>query len=279
MERHLDHVNDPHASGPRLSVPSGSRMPFGVQVMRSWRRALTVNLRVPVSVVIPLVISLFFLFIYQGQLGKAASSFLQGSYLGFILPLSVISAAFSGAGLAGQTLVRDLETGYFDKLLLTPINRWALLLGPMLAAASVLVVQTVLLVGVALLMGLHPATGALGLLALLGYTLLVGLGFGGFTVGVALMSGNAAATESATFLFFPLSFLTATFVPLKLLEGWLGVAARLNPITYILEASRSLINTGWQAHALFAGALASGGMFVALFGFAVVALRTRTQRR
>ena len=258
---------------------AAGRMPFVRQVASTWRRALTVNLRVPSSVAIPLVISLFFLFIYQGQLGKAAGFFLKGSYLGFILPLSVISAAFSGAGLAGQTLVRDLETGYFDKLLLTPISRWALLLGPMLAAATVLVVQTVLLVGVALAMGLQPATGVLGLVALLGYTLLVGLGFGGFTVGVALMSGNAAATESATFLFFPLSFLTATFVPLKLLEGWLGVAARANPITYILEATRSLINTGWQVRPLFLGGIASAGMFVVLFAFAVVALRVRTRRR
>lgn len=262
---------------PVASTAAG--MPVALQVARSWRRALTVNLRVPVSVAIPLVISLFFLFIYQGQLGKAAGFFMQGSYLGFILPLSVISAAFSGAGLAGQTLVRDLETGYFDKLLLTPINRWALLLGPMLAAATVLVVQTAALVAVALLMGLHPATGALGLLALLGYTLLVGLGFGGFTVAVALFSGNAAATESATFLFFPLSFLTATFVPLAYLEGWLGVAARINPITYILEACRSLINTGWQARPLLLGAIAAASMFVVLFALAVAALSLRTRRR
>ncbi len=199
--------------------------------------------------------------------------------MGFILPLSIVSAAFSGAGLAGQSLVRDLESGYFDKLQLTPISRAALVFGPILAAGLVLVVQTVVLLAIGFLIGLEVATGWLGLLALLGYTLVVGVGFGSFTVGVALLSGNAAATEGASFLFFPLSFLTATFVPIDLLDGWLAVAARANPITYVLDATRALVLTGWEEQALLSGLLAGLLLAALCFGFALNGLRVRSKQR
>ena len=177
-----------------IAVPTANQtikathMPLVAQLGATILRTLRVSLRNPFPLVVPLLISLFFLFIYEGQLGQAASFFLQGQdYLGFILPLSIVSAAFSGAGLAGQSLVRDLESGYFDKLQLTPISRAALVFGPIVAAGLVLVVQTVILLAVGFLIGLEVATGWLGLLALLGYTLLVGVGFGSFTVGVALL--------------------------------------------------------------------------------------------
>ena len=269
-----------------IAVPTANQtikaaqMPLVAQLGATILRTLRVSLRNPFPLVVPLLISLFFLFIYEGQLGQAASFFLQGQdYLGFILPLSIVSAAFSGAGLSGQSLVRDLESGYFDKLQLTPISRAALVFGPIVAAGLVLIVQTVILLAVGFLIGLEVATGWLGLLALLGYTLLVGIGFGSFTVGVALLSGNAAATEGASFLFFPLSFLTATFVPLDLLDGWLAVAARINPITYVLNATRALVLTGWEQQALLSGLLA-GALLAALgFGFALNGLRVRSRQR
>lgn len=257
-----------------------ARLPFLAQLGATTLRTLRVSLRNPFPLVVPLLIGLFFLFIYLGQLGQAASFFLRGQdYLGFILPLSIVSAAFSGAGLAGQSLVRDLESGYFDKLQLTPVSRPALVLGPILAAGLVLIFQTLLLLAVGLLLGLEVVTGWPGLLALLGYTLLVGIGFGSFTVGVALLSGNAAATEGASFLVFPLSFLTATFVPLNLLEGWLRVAARANPITYVLDATRSLVLTGWEPEALFSGLLAGLVLAALGFGFALSGLRARAKQR
>lgn len=98
--------------------------------MMMWRTLIT-NLRVPAVVLPSLVISVFFLFVYEASLSGAANFFLAGqSYLGFILPLSVVSAALSGAGVAGQSIVRDIENGYFDKLMLTPVSRVALVLGP-----------------------------------------------------------------------------------------------------------------------------------------------------
>ena len=267
-----------------LAVNSQRRasMPFLFQVTTmTWRNLVTI-IRTPAAVVPTLVISAFFLFVYEASLGKAAG-FLPGltsnSYLGFILPVSIVSAALSGAGVAGQSVVRDIENGYFDKLLLTPIGRAALLLGPIIAGALVLVVQTTVVMFIGLLMGLDPQTGIPGVLTVLAFALLLGTGFAGFTVAVALRSGNAAATQGASFAFFPLTFLTATFVPVSLLSGWIQTAAIYNPITYILEAMRSLLNTGWEGDVLLRGLLSCLVLGIVMFAFALFSLRARTRRK
>ncbi|MBK8032856.1 MAG: ABC transporter permease [Chloroflexi bacterium] len=268
------------AVGALRRTRSATSAPFLTQVsMMMWRTLIT-NIRVPAVILPPLIISVFFLFVYEASLSGAANFFLRGqSYLGFILPLSVVSAALSGAGVAGQSIVRDIENGYFDKLMLTPVSRVAVVLGPMVAGAILLGVQTSLLIVIALVMGLEPATGLPGILGVLGFSMLLGLAFSGFTIGVALRSGSAGATQGAGFLFFPLSFLTATFVPLSLLTGWIKVAATYNPITYILEAMRGIINTGWDTEILLRGLGAIALMAVVLYAFAFSSLKARTKRK
>lgn len=256
------------------------KMPFLVQVWMMSRRSLVTMFRDPAAIIPGLILGVFFLVIYEASLGGAAQFFLRGqSYLGFILPLSVISTALSGAGIAGQAVIRDIDSGYFDKLLLTPISRAALLLAPMIAAALVLVLQSSAVVLVGILLGLEPATGWLGVLTLLGYALLIGVALAGLIVGIALRTNSASATSGASFLFFPLTFLTATFTPKELLTGWLKVAAQWNPITYILEACRSLLNIGWEPQVLFTGLWVSLVVCVITFAFAYFSLRARTQRR
>ncbi|MBN2470712.1 MAG: ABC transporter permease, partial [Anaerolineae bacterium] len=103
--------------------------------------------------------------------------------------------------------------------------------------------------------------------------------FAGFTVSAALGSGSAAATQGASFIFFPLTFLTASFVPLDLLSGWLKTAATINPITYVLEAMRSLMLSGWESGVLLQGIAACLILATAMYALAGFALRTRTRRK
>jgi ABC-2 type transport system permease protein len=245
-------------------------------------RSLVTIFRTPEALLPPVAISLFFLVIYDSTLGRA-SSFIPdlgtNSYLGFILPLSIVSSSLSGAGVAAQNLVRDLENGYFDKLLLTPIRRSALLIGPILSGAIILGLQATIVVVIALILGLRPVTGLPGLLAVIGISVLLGTGFAGFTVSAALGSNSSAATQGASFIFFPLTFLAPTFVPLELLEGWLKTVAQLNPITYVLEAMRGLINSGWELDLLWKALLACLLLGIAMYGLAAFALRVRTQRK
>lgn len=255
------------------------RLPVQLALL-TWRNILTI-FRTPEALLPPIAISLFFLIIYDSTLGRA-SSFIpdlgSNSYLGFILPLSIISSSLSGAGVAAQNLVRDIESGYFDKVLLTPINRASLLLGPILAGAFILGLQASLVVGVSLILGLKPVTGFSGLLAVVGLAVLLGTGFAGFTVSAALGSGSAAATQGASFIFFPLTFLAPTFVPLELLDGWLKTAARINPITYVLEAMRGIINSGWETFPILQAIGACLLLAFAMYTLAAFSLRVRTRR-
>jgi ABC-2 type transport system permease protein len=261
---------------------SESRAGFLKEIKLVTLRSLVTIFRTPEALLPPVAISLFFLVIYDSTLGKA-SSFIPNlggnSYLGFILPLSIVSSSLSGAGVAAQNLVRDLESGYFDKLILTPIRRAALLIGPILSGAIILGLQATIVVLIGLIMGLSPVTGLPGLLVVIGIAVLLGTGFAGFTVSAALGSNSAAATQGASFIFFPLTFLAPTFVPLDLLDGWLKTAAQLNPITYVLEAMRGLINSGWEVDLLWKALLACLLLGSAMYALAAFALRVRTQRK
>lgn len=255
-------------------------MPFVNQVAMLAKRTIITNFRDPAAVIPPLLISIFFLLVNSSTLSGAANFFLPGqSYLGFIVPLTIISASLSGAGIAGQSIVRDIERGYFDKLMLTPVSRAAIVLGPMIAGAFILTLQTFLILVIALMMGLQPQTGVVGLISVLVYATFIGVSFAGFTVGMALFTGSAAATGGASFIFFPLTFLTATYVPFNLLTGWIRTAAEFNPITYPLEAMRALLNTGFDADIVLKGISSCILMGVVLFSFAIFGLRTRVKRR
>lgn len=262
-------------------VVTKRKAPFLEQiVLITWQNLVTIFRR-PAALIPPIAISLFFLVIYNSTLGGAASfipNLGANSYLGFILPLSIISASLSGAGIAAQNLVRNIESGYFDKLLLTPINRSALLTGTILSGAVILGLQAALVLVVAFLMGLQIETGFMGALAVIAMSVLLGMGFAGFTMSAALGSGSAAVTQSASFIFFPLTFLAPTFVPLALLSGWLRVAAQLNPITYVLEAMRAIINVGWVWPEIIAGVLACLILGAGMYLLTLFALRRRTAR-
>jgi ABC-2 type transport system permease protein len=260
----------------------GQRTPFLLQVSMLAIRSLKLSFRNPAEVLPGFFISVFFLVVYQASLGNA-SGFLPGlagkSYIGFILPLSIASSALSSAGVAGQSIVRDIENGYFDKLSLTPVSRAALVFGPMVAGAVIVLLQSLLVTFVGVLMGLRPETGLAGVLVMNGYALLLGMAFAGLTIGIALRTGNAAATQGGSFLFFPLSFLTATFVPVNLLSGWIQVAATYNPLTYVLEAMRSLMLNGWEGEVMLRGLSACIVLGVIAYSFAILSFRARVQRK
>lgn len=218
-------------------------------------RILKYYLRNPAETVPGIAISVFFLLVYNAGLSDVANlPGFHGSYLAFILPVSIISAAISGAGLAGQSLVRDIQTGYYTKLLLSPAKRLAIIWGAMIAGATVLLVEALLILGLALIMGLKSATGFGGYGMIILLTFIWGMAFSGFSVFIALKTKSANATQASTFVFFPLIFLSATFVPKAFITShWLKVAATYNPTTYAFDAMRSLLIDGWQAKPLLLG--------------------------
>lgn len=228
-------------------------------------RSLRNTWRTPAAVIPNVAISVFFLFVYNSGLSSVAKlPGFHGSYLGFIIPVAIVSAAVGGAGTAGQALIRDIESGYFTKLLLTPTRRLALVWGPMVAGAVILVGQVILILLLGLALGLTSAAGLGGMVMVVVYAFIWGMAFAGWAVFTALKTKNAAAAQAATFAFFPLIFLSTTFVPKQYISStWLKWVATINPTTYVFSAMRSLLLDGWKAGPLIIG-------FAVVVGFATL---------
>ncbi len=240
------------------------------------RRAIRETLRTPESLFPTVFIPLFFLVVNVGQAGKIfptrGTAFLEGqNYAAFQLPSALLLAASFGS--AALYLVEDIEGGYFDKLRAAPVSRTAIVLGRLAAEAAKIVAISTLLVLVALPFGVSVASGVLGFALLLVLAASWAVVFSGFMQLIALKSRSAAATQSGSLVFFPLLFLTPNFVPRNLLTRPMEIAATFNPVTYIMEALRSLIleDLAWAR-------IGRGFAVVAVSAVLMVTLNVRTIR-
>ena len=237
------------------------------------QRALREAWRTPDALLPTLFIPLFFLVVNVGQAAKifpsASTEFLHGQgYGAFQLPVSLLLGA--SFGTAALFLVEDIEGGYFDKLRAAPVPRTAIVMGRLIAEMAKGLLIATALVLLAMVFGISIASGPLGFVLLVGLTALWSVVFVGFMQLVALKTRSAAATNSAGLVFFPLLFLTPNFVPRELLTDPMEVAATLNPVTYVMEALRSLIleDLDW-------GTILPGFAVVAVLGALMLFLNVR----
>ncbi len=225
------------------------------------RRSVQTCLRLPALVIGPLFMSAFFLVIYDGQLSAAAAQFVPGgSYVSFLVPLVLLTTAFSGGAIAGQLILRDLDSGYYACMALTPSRRSLLAAAPTVAGMIAITAQAITLVLLGWVLGLEQPHGLAGLAVVVAFTVIAGGGFLLMALAAALVWRNMAAVNAVTWVFFPVSFMTTTFVPREQLQGWMAVAADLNPLTYLLEGMRDALSPGWSSTVLTQGALAAGGI-------------------
>ena len=243
-----------------------------VLVGRSIREAL----RTPEALLPTLFIPLFFLVVNVGQAARifpsTSTPFLEGqNYAAFQLPSSLLLAA--SFGTAALYLVEDIEGGYFDKLRAAPVPRTAIVFGRLFAEALKSAAIASVMVLIALPFGITIASGVLGFVLLILLTAAWAVVFSGFMQLIGLKTRSAAATNSAGLIFFPLLFLTPSFVPRELLTRPMEIAATFNPVTYIMEALRSLVlvDLDWAA-------IGRGYAVVAAAGVLMVVLSVRSIR-
>ena len=240
-------------------------------------RALRSIPRDPEAIYPALIIPVFFYAINVGALQDMAERIPGLDYKAFQLPVAII---FAVTGISrAVTLVTDIQTGYFDRLSLTPVSRLALLLGLTVADFTLVVALTIPVIIIGFVVGVTFASGVLGLLLFILLSGLWGLVFTGFPYAIALKTGNPAAVNSSFLLFFPFVFLTTVFVPREAMTGWLATVATYNPVTYLLDALRSLITVGWDVEALLKGIACIVGVGVVSGTLALTALIGRTRRK
>ncbi|MBA2566203.1 MAG: ABC transporter permease [Thermoleophilaceae bacterium] len=203
------------------------------------RRALNELLRVPGAAIPGVLAPSLFMLGLTGVFGELTE--LQGfdtdSFLSFILPVSLVQGATFAGAATGVNLARDIEIGWFDRLLAAPVPRPALLAGIVLSASlrSLLPITGVLVLGLALGANWPGIDGLL---------VAVGLGFAfasvaaSWTVGLALRFKTQAAAPLMQASMFVAVLFTTSYAPQEVLTGWLATVARYNPVTRVVEGVR-----------------------------------------
>ena len=258
---------------------------FVVDVASVARRAIRQIPREPEAVVPALIVPIFFYVLNIGALSAVTHAAAHIEFKAFELPVAVVFAV-TGVSLA-SALVTDIQNGYFDRLVITPVRRLPLLLGLMTADLTLVMALAVPVLLVGLALGVHFVTGLAGMVVFIVLSGLWGLVFTGLPYSIALKTGNPSAVNSSFILFFPFVFLTSAFAPVQDLAPWMQTVARYNPMTYVLAGLRSLIGiqtapgqlVGWNWTALGEAALAIVAFGVCSMTLALLALRGRVRRR
>jgi ABC-2 type transport system permease protein len=251
------------------------------QIAEMARRSVLQTLRQPAMVVPPVLFPLVLVAINAAGLDAATKipGFPTDSYLDFAIAVPFVQGALFAMINAGSALARDVETGFIQRLAMTPMQRAALLLGHLAGVMVVALVSSCIYLVVGFAAGMDFKAGAAGIPVLLVLALLIALAFAAIGALVGLRSGSGEAVQGFFPLFFVLLFLSSMSLPRPLIEqDWFRAIATYNPVSYLLEGVRSFVITGWDAEALalgfgFAAAIAA----VAVAG-AARALRTRLVR-
>jgi ABC-2 type transport system permease protein len=245
------------------------------------RRSVVRTLRQPAMVVPSLVFPLLLLSINSSGLETATHlpGFPSDSYFQFALAIPFIQGALFSANSAGTNMASDIETGFLNRLSLTPLRRVSLMLGQLTGILALGLIQALTFVAVGLVFGDGIAAGPGGVVVLVLLSLTISLAFGAIGAFVALRAGNGEAVQGTFPLFFAALFLSSMSLPRNLIEtDWFQTVATWNPVSYMLEGIRSLVIEGWDAEALALGFACAGGIAVIAVTAAGSALRTRMVR-
>ena len=254
---------------------------FADQVFQLGRRSVVRTLRQPANVVAPLLFPMLLLAVNSG--GLKAETHLPGfptsSFVAFALAVPFIQGALFATMNAGTDLARDIQTGFLNRLTLTPMRGIAVLAGQLGGIMVLGFLQAVVYLAVGLIIGVRLASGPAGVLVLFAFALLVTLAFGALGAFAALRTGSGEAVQSLFPVFFVFLFISSMNMPRNLIEAtWFRDLATANPVSYLLECVRSLIITGWDAEALALGFGITLALTVVALALSSWALRVRMAR-
>lgn len=256
-------------------------MSLSSQVLHLARRSVIRTLRQPANWITPLVFPLALMAVNSGGLDAATNldGFPSDSFIAFFLAFPFIQGALFATVNAGVDLARDIQTGFLNRLALTPMQSAALLVGHLGGVIAMGFLQSVWYLAVGLAIGVRLESGILGALVLFVLAVLIVLGFGSFGALAALRTGSTEAVHSLFPVFFVFLFISSMNLPRNLIEtDWFRIAASANPVSYLIEAIRSLVIVGWDGQALALGFAIASGLTLLGLTLASLSLRTRMAR-
>jgi ABC-2 type transport system permease protein len=251
------------------------------QVGQLARRSVLRTLRQPAQIVPALIFPMFLLAVNAGGLKDVTNlpGFPTDSYLTFALAVPFMQGALFSVMNAGTDLARDIETGFLNRLALTPLRGAALLTGLLAGAVALGLLQGLVYLTVGLIAGAQLAAGAGGAVMIILLSVTITIAFGTIGLFAALRTGSGEAIQGLFPVFFVFLFLSSMALPLDLIQtDWFRTIAGANPVSYLLDAFRSLLIEGWEPGPLALGfGIALAVMAIGMFA-ASRALKTRLVR-
>ena len=225
-------------------------------------RYLKKLIRNPILLFFSLFQPIIFLLLFTQLLGRFSDipGFVAAtgtdSYAIFATAGIILQNAFSSALQSGTSIVADIDSGFLQKMLVTPLNRYAILLGRLIGDAFRVVVQSVIILGLSLLpfVGVRIVTGLPGLLLILFIVAFFGLAWSGISLAIGMKTRSAETVFAiGGFITFPLLFLSTALVPQSFQPQWIQTISLFNPISYAVNAVRVLMITGYDWGVILAG--------------------------
>jgi ABC-2 type transport system permease protein len=243
----------------------------------AWRSVVT-TLRIPQSWFPSLFFPLALLAIFTASFGDAPGNIpgfppVRG-FLDFAVAGSILQGVLIAGTGAGTAFAADMETGFFDRLVASPVSRWAILTGRLGASVVQGVIQGLLFLGIAVAFGARVHTGFGGIAVIALFAVLLAAAIGGIGVILAIRTGSGEAVQGTFPLFFILLFFSSAFFPRETMTGWYKAVADVNPISHIVEGMRSQV-IGGEAGATLTGLAFAAGFAVLTVGLSALAYLRR----
>jgi ABC-2 type transport system permease protein len=188
----------------------------------------------------------------------------ETNYLNYLAPGQVAFTAFFAVSWSGYGILLEYRSGYLDKLRALPIRRWSILAAEQVPLFLEAAVMAGIVLVVSVLLGASIATGIGGFLLILALAGLFGVAWSGTSFIPALTTKSEQATSTLSLLFFPFAFMSTAFVPEALMPDWIRFINDWNPITYLIEAIRPLMVSGYDWGAIGAALVAIAIMGIVL---------------
>ncbi|MBI0584779.1 MAG: ABC transporter permease [Methanomassiliicoccus sp.] len=201
------------------------------------------------SLVQPLIWFLLFTQAFQAVANIPGFAQITGtsSYLTFFSAAVIVQTVLTSALQSGLGMVDDVESGYLDKMRVTPVRRASILMGKVFSDGFRIVIQVMIIIALAYVLNVRVITGLPGILLILLLAMSFGIAWSGISTFVALTTRNSESTLVISIMFvFPLLFLSTAVMPKEFLAPWVQTFSMYNPVSYVADAVRSLIIQGYD---------------------------------
>ena len=222
-------------------------MSAAAQYLALSKRAALNTIRQPTSVVPAMLFPLLFIAMSSGALNRSIS--IPGfpkvdSFIQFGIPATIVQGVLFGAVGAGAAMATDIENGFFERLMASPVSRTSILVGRLAGAALMAFTQAWLFLGVITIFGVDIEGGIVAVFLISLVAAVLGAGIGAIAVSMGIRTGSSEAVQGAFPLLFAGLFLSSAFFPRNLMTGWFRSVANFNPLSHLIEGIRTQIITG-----------------------------------